>query len=339
MPASDERNPRRLHEVPDEDQHTSRGAEGTVAQSEVMRAVVDLTRRVAKSNATVVVSGESGTGKERIARMLHTESSRADGQFIAINCGAVSETLLESELFGHARGAFTGALHDRPGIFEAANGGTLLLDEINSVSPAMQVKLLRAIQEREVRRVGENKVRAVDVRVVAATNKELLEAVASGTFREDLYYRLNVVTIRVPALRDRRDDILPLARVLLAGAARRMQRRELVLSPVAAASLLKYRWPGNVRELGNAMERALALATGERLQLEDLPAQVRRITAAPTDIVGPVRRLADVEKDYILAALRANNGNQTHTAEQLAIGSATLYRKLKVYRAPAPQAD
>jgi two-component system response regulator HydG len=181
-----------------------------------MRQLVDLARRVAKVDSTVLITGESGSGKERIARLVHEESTRAAGPFIAVNCGAITETLLESELFGHARGAFTGATSDRPGLFEAANGGTLLLDEVGEVSPGMQVKLLRALQEREIRRVGENKSRRVDVRVVAATNRDLAHGVAGGTFRQDLYYRLKVVELHVPPLRERRDDILPLARVLLA---------------------------------------------------------------------------------------------------------------------------
>src|SRR4051812_35084396 len=195
-----------------------------IAKSAAMREVVELARRVAQVDSTVLVTGESGAGKERIARLIHDESPRASGPFIAINCAAIAETLLESELFGHARGAFTGATHDRPGLFEAATHGTLLLDEVGEISPGMQVKLLRVLQEREVRRVGENKSRRVDVRLVAATNRDLAHGVAGGTFRQDLYYRLKVVELHVPALRDRRDDVLPLARVLLADVALRMKR-------------------------------------------------------------------------------------------------------------------
>ena len=192
------------------------GPLGIVARSQAMRTLVDLATRIARVDSTVLITGESGAGKERIARLVHEESTRAAGPFIAVNCGAITETLLESELFGHARGAFTGASQDRPGLFEAANGGTLLLDEVGEVSPAMQVKLLRAIQEREIRRVGENRSRKVDVRIAAATNRDLSQAVADGAFRQDLYYRLKVVELRVPPLRERRDDVLPLARVLLA---------------------------------------------------------------------------------------------------------------------------
>ena len=304
---------------------------GIVAKSPAMRRLVDLARRVAKVDSTVLITGESGSGKERIARLVHDESTRSAGPFIAVNCGAITETLLESELFGHARGSFTGATHDRPGLFEAANGGTLLLDEVGEVSPGMQVKLLRVIQEREIRRVGENKSRPVNVRVVAATNRDLAQGVASGAFREDLYYRIKVVDLHVPALRERREDILPLARVLLADASLRMKRKIAGFSSDTANQLLRYPWPGNVRELENIMERAVALATGSRVELEDLPEEIRRAVPAPTVTLGSVRPLDDVEKEYILAALEANGGNQTRTAAQLHIGSATLYRKLKSY--------
>ena len=304
---------------------------GIVAKSPPMRHLADLARRLAKVDSTVLITGESGSGKERIARLVHEESTRAAGPFIAVNCGAITETLLESELFGHARGAFTGATQDRPGLFEAANSGTLLLDEVGEVSPGMQVKLLRALQEREIRRVGENKSRRVDVRVLAATNRELAHGVAGGAFRQDLYYRLKVVELHVPPLRERRDDVLPLARVLLADAALRMKRKISGLTPAAADQLLRYHWPGNVRELENAMERAVALARGSRVELEDLPEEIRQAFPTPVASKGKVRRLDEIERDYILAALELNGGNQTHTAAQLHVGSATLYRKLKSY--------
>ncbi|MGA2081651.1 MAG: sigma-54-dependent Fis family transcriptional regulator [Holophaga sp.] len=304
---------------------------GSVARSPAMCKLVDLARRLAKVDTTVLITGESGTGKERIARFMHDQSTRASGPFIAVNCGAITETLLESELFGHARGAFTGAAHDRPGLFEAANRGTLLLDEVGEVSPGMQVKLLRALQEREIRRVGENKVRPIDVRVVAATNRDLSLLVASGCFRQDLYYRLRVVELHVPALRERREDILPLARVLLAGSALMMKRKISGLAPAAAQQLLGYAWPGNVRELENAMERAVALAAGSRVELEDLPEEIRSACPRPVATEGTVRPLDEIEKEYILASLTLNKGNQTATARQLRIGAATLYRKLKSY--------
>src|SRR5690349_11433906 len=304
---------------------------GIVTKSPAMRQLADLARRVAKVDSTTLITGESGSGKERIARLVHQESTRAAGPFIAVNCGAITETLLEGELFGHARGAFTGATQDRPGLFEAANSGTLLLDEVGEVSPGMQVKLLRALQEREVRRVGENKSRKVDVRIVAATNRDLAHGVAGGAFRQDLYYRLKVVELHVPALRERRDDVLPLARVLLADAASRMKRKITGLAPAAADQLLRYDWPGNVRELENAMERAVALARGSRVDLDDLPEEIRDALPKPIATQGTVRSLEEVEKEYILGALEANDGNQTRTAAALKIGSATLYRKLKAY--------
>lgn len=305
---------------------------GLVARSGAMRAVVDLAKRVARVDSTVLITGESGAGKERIAKLLHAESTRAAGPFVAINCGAITETLLESELFGHARGAFSGATHDRPGLFEAANGGTLLLDEVGEVSPGMQVKLLRALQEREIRRVGENRARKVDVRVVAATNRNLAHGVAGGSFRQDLYYRLKVVELQVPALRARRDDILPLARVLLAEAAAQMKRKVTGLAPDVADRLVRYDWPGNVREMANAMERGVALCLGERLELVDLPEEVRHASAHVVVAAGAaIQPLVEVEKAYILAALQSNLGNRARTAEQLHIGSATLYRKLKAY--------
>ncbi len=314
--------------------HTARDIDeplGIVVRSHGMRQVVDLARRVAKVDATVLITGESGSGKERIARLLHEESTRAAGPFIAVNCGAITETLLESELFGHARGAFSGATQDRPGLFEAANGGTLLLDEVGEVSPGMQVKLLRTLQEREIRRVGENKSRRVDVRVVAVTNRDLAHDVVGGAFRQDLYYRLKVVELHVPPLRARKDDILPLARVLLADAAQRMRRKVTGLAPAAADQLLRYEWPGNVRELENAMERAVALARGARVEREDLPEEVRQAFPAPAASGGGVRPLDEVEKEYIVAALALNGGNQSRTAIQLQVAPATLYRKLKSY--------
>jgi two-component system response regulator HydG len=307
---------------------------GLVARSEPMQRVLTLARRVAKVDSTVLITGESGVGKERLSRLVHDESTRAAGPFVAVNCAAMTETLLESELFGHIRGSFTGATHDHPGLFEAANGGTIFLDEIGEVTAGMQAKLLRVLQEREVRRVGENKSRPVNVRVVAATNRDLNADVLANHFRKDLYYRLRVVELRIPALRERRDDILPLARVLLQAVGERMGRRVSGLSARAADQLLRYDWPGNVRELENTMERAVALAEGERVEVEDLPEEIR--SALPGAFApGQVRTLDDVERDYILAALHSNDGHQGKTAAQLGIGTATLYRKLKSYQVRA----
>lgn len=311
---------------------TDAGGPGPSAQSEAMLRLLDLARRVAKVDSTVLITGESGVGKERLARLIHEDSTRTGGPFVAINCGAVPETLLESELFGHAKGAFTGAAQDRPGLFEAANGGTLFLDEIGEVPPPMQVKLLRTLQEREVRRVGENRNRRVDVRVLAATNRDLPAEVHAARFRQDLYYRLRVVELRVPPLRERRDDILALARTFLTATAERMNRRVTGFTPAAANQLVRYSWPGNVRELENAIERAVALARGRSIDVDDLPEEVG--LGIPTaHAPGDVRPLEEIEREYILAVLRANQGNKAVAAEQLKIGIATLYRKLKKYDA------
>lgn len=306
---------------------------GIVARSAALRRVLDLARRVARVESTVVVTGESGVGKERIARLIHGESARAAGPFVAVNCGAVADTLLESELFGHVRGAFTGADRDRPGLFEEAQGGTLFLDEVGEVSPAMQVKLLRVLQEKEVRRVGENRGRPVDARVVAATNRNLAEEVAAGRFRQDLYYRLRVIEIRVPPLRERPDDILALARVFLADTARAMGRRVVGFTPRAADQLLRHEWPGNVRELQNAVEYAVALCGGNRVDLEDLPEELRAALPKAT-ISGHIRPLEEMEREYLLAAVQASGGNKTRAAAALGIGVATLFRKLKAYSQP-----
>src|SRR5207344_3628110 len=267
------------------------------SSSPAMLRTLDLARRVARVDSTVLITGESGAGKERIARFIHDESARTAGPFLAINCAAVPETLLESELFGHARGSFTGASQDRAGLFEAANGGTLLLDEIGDVPPSMQVKLLRVLQEREVRRVGENRARTINVRVLAATNRDLLADVHGARFRQDLYYRLRVVEVVVPPLRERRDDILPLARQLLASAAKRMGRKAPALAPDAANLLLRYTWPGNVRELENALERAVVLVRSDRIGVDDLPTEVGSAPLAGP-AAGTIRTLAEVERDY-----------------------------------------
>jgi two-component system, NtrC family, response regulator HydG len=311
---------------------------GLVVRSEAMHRVLDLALRVAKVDSTALITGESGVGKERIARLIHDESPRSGHPFVGVNCGAVTETLLESELFGHARGAFTGADRDRPGLFEAANGGTLFLDEIGEITPGMQVKLLRALQEKEVRRVGENRSRPVDVRIVAATNRNLADDVAAGKFRQDLFYRLRVIELRVPPLRDRPEDVLPLARVFLAETARRMGRKVTGFTPRAADQLVRHDWPGNVREVQNAVEHAVALCAGNRVDGDDLPEELRSAMPRPRP-VGRTRPLDDVEREYILAAVEGAGGNRTRAAADLGIGLATLKRKLKLYGARAAAAE
>ncbi len=309
---------------------------GIVAQSEAMQKVLDQARRVSRVDSTVLVSGESGVGKEAIARLVHDESGRATHPFVAVNCAAVPEALVESELFGHVRGAFTGATQDRVGLFEAANHGTLLLDEVGDLPLPMQVKLLRVLQEREVRRVGENRARRVDVRVLAATHRDLAAEVAEGRFRQDLLYRLRVIEIRIPPLRERRDDILPLARRFLAETSKRLQCQVDAFTPRAADLLLKWTWPGNVRELQNVVERAVVLAQGHRVEVEDLPEELRPESGRA--IEGESLRLADVERAHILRVLERVGGNRTKAAAALGIGAATLFRRLKEMGDAAPPA-
>jgi two-component system response regulator HydG len=305
---------------------------GIIAASDAMKRTLDLARRVARVDSSVLITGESGVGKERIARLIHEESERGGRPFIAVNCAAVTESLLESELFGHVRGSFTGATQDRIGFFEAAHRGTIFLDEIGEIPQTMQVKLLRVLQESEIRRVGESRSRKVDARVIAATNKDLAEEVATGRFRDDLYYRLRVIEVRIPPLRDRRQDILPIARRALTQLSRKLQREMTGFTAAAADLMLRYPWPGNVRELQNAVEHAVVLTEGTRIDVQDLPEEVRTRTARHFSLDAS-RTLAEVERDYILAALEANGGNQKKTAEQLGIGTATLYRRLRAYGA------
>jgi DNA-binding NtrC family response regulator len=300
---------------------------GIVACSAAMRRVLDIAERVAHVDSTVLIIGETGTGKEVVARFIHEKSPRASAQFVAINCAAVSQSLLESELFGHVRGAFTGATQDRIGLFEAAHGGTLFLDEVGELPAATQAALLRAIQEREIRRVGENASRSVDVRVLAATNRDLARDLDDGRFRKDLYYRLRVVELGLPPLRERRADIIPLAQLFL-GQRAAGPGRVLGVTPAAADQLLRYSWPGNVRELQNAVERACVLAQGALVEPDDLPEEVRIAAPAP-NLTAQVRKLDEIEMDYILAVLERVNGNQTQAAKMLGIGTTTLYRKLR----------
>lgn len=305
-------------------------ASGIIAGSDSMRQLLNLAKRAAKVDASVIVVGESGVGKEMIARFVHDESARAGRPFVAVNCSAITETLLESEFFGHSKGAFTGAGSDRPGLFEAADGGTLLLDEVGEMPLGMQAKLLRVLQEKEVRRVGENKSRPVDVKVIAATNRDLEKEVEAGRFRRDLYYRLCVIELEVPPLRDRVEDILPLARFFFNKAAEKIGRSISGLSTRAIEQLLLYRWPGNVRELQNSIERAVALCSGSLIQLEDLPLSLRKGLSKPNGHED-IRPLEQIERNYILAAMETTNGNKKLVAEKLNIGIASLYRKLKKY--------
>jgi DNA-binding NtrC family response regulator len=314
-----ERRSRRQREPETED--------GLVARSEPMRRALEMARRVALVDSSVLLSGESGVGKEALARFIHARSVRATRPFLAINCAAVPEALLESELFGHLRGAFTGATQDRVGLFEAASGGTLLLDEIGETPLAVQPKLLRVLQEREVRRVGDVRSRRIDVRILAATNRDLAAEAAAGRFREDLLYRLRVIEIRVPPLRERPEDVLPLAHLALAQAASRVGRKIPGFTPAAARLLLRHGWPGNVRELQNVVERAAVLCAGPRIDADDLPDELRQPARSAA------RTLAEVERRHVLATLARHAGHRERAARELGIGVATLYRRLRAYGA------
>jgi len=304
---------------------------GLIAQSKEMQTVLDLVLRVAPTDATVLIQGESGTGKEVIAKGIHHTSPRASKSFVAVNCGALPEPLLESEIFGHVKGAFTGATASKRGLFEEAHGGTFLLDEVGEMSPSLQVKLLRALQDGEVRRVGANQATMVDARVVAATNRDLSQRVREGAFREDLFYRLNVIPVTLPPLRERREDITLLAETFLERVGQK-QGRVLRLGPDAIECLLRYPWPGNVRELENVVERTSILTTADVIRMGDLPAHIAAglpVGAAPT--LPAQQGLAEVERVHILHTLERVGWNHTRAAEILKIGRTTLWRKLKEY--------
>ncbi len=296
-----------------------------IAASASMQQVLTMASQVAPQSTTVLLTGESGTGKEVVARLIHRRSPRAEEPFVAVNCAALTETLLESELFGHEKGAFTGAVQSRRGRFELAHGGTLFLDEIAEMSLSIQPKLLRVLQEQQFERVGGTRSIAVDVRVIAATNKDLSAALAERSFREDLYYRLNVFPIAIPPLRDRRSDVIPLAEHFLHKVAARMGRSSPSLSEEARELLLSHAWPGNVRELQNAIERALIVARENVIRAGDLP------LVAPDPAAAAPRTLAEIERAAIMQALEHNGGERKATAEQLGMSLRTLQYRLKEY--------
>jgi transcriptional regulator with PAS, ATPase and Fis domain len=310
--------------LPDQDQTA------IITSNPQMEAMLALARRVAKTDATVLIQGETGTGKEVLARFIHNESGRASGPFVAVNCAALPESLIESELFGHERGAFTGAVGRRAGCFETASSGTLLLDEVTEIPLGLQAKLLRALQESEVVRVGSSTPVKVDVRVIAVTNRELRGEVAAGRFRQDLFYRLNVVALRPAALRDRPGDIPILSRHFLARYAGLYGSEATVFTADAMARLVSHPWPGNVRELENVVQRAVIHCGGgdvlaEHVMLED-----------PATLIDPVdtggRSIAELERDVILTTLARLNGNRTHTAKALGLTVRTIRNRLRKYR-------
>ena len=330
------------HQLVDENVYLKRELErkyrfaNIVGRSRRMQEIFSVIERVARTSSTILLEGESGTGKELIARAIHYASPRAERRFLSVNCGALPETLLESELFGHKRGSFTGAVADKKGLFQAAKGGTLLLDEVGELSPAMQVKLLRALQERKVRAVGGEAEEDTDVRIIAATNRHLAELVEQGSFREDLYYRVNVIPIRVPPLRQRREDIPLLVDHFLEKYGQAMGREKASLSVEALRILESYQWPGNVRELENVIERALALTSDGALTRDDIPEHLTRPTAVaaeqaelPADGLELETYLDEVRRSLMLQALERCDGVQTRAADllQMSFRSFRYYAK------------
>jgi two-component system response regulator PilR (NtrC family) len=308
-----------------------------IGQHPLIERIQALIRKVAATDATVLISGESGTGKELVARQVHTLSGRAEGPFIALNCGAIPADLLESELFGHERGAFTGAIGARHGMFQVARGGTIFLDEVAEMSPPLQVKLLRVLQEREFRPVGGDRMIKCDVRVIAASNKELFDEVSKGRFREDLFYRLQVIPIRLPPLRDRRSDVPLLIEHFLEKMNARRPQGPVRISEAARVQLWEYDWPGNVRELENVIEQLVILADGDTVEIEGLPASVRRFVAGkrnPTPTVTDSefdfnRAVEAFESQLIQEALQRSGGNKQAAARLLGLKRTTLVAKLR----------
>lgn len=301
-------------------------------RSKALEKVLILADRVSQFDSSVLITGETGVGKEVLARFIHLNSHRSDGPFVAINCGSLPESLLESELFGHKKGSFTGAIHDRIGLFEQAVNGTIFMDEIGDISPAMQIRILRVLQEKEIVRIGENKPRKIDVRIISATNLDLNEAVRMKKFRDDLLYRLEVIQINIPPLRQRKEDILPLARFIIDKLSRKLKIHNLRFDSTCVDLLLGYDWPGNVRELENVLERGAVLSDDGVIKPHLFPQQVIEAGAAEVRFKDPVSRsLAQLEKEHIGNVLKANDGNRTRTANVLGISHSTLWRKMKEY--------
>ena len=308
------------------------GLRSLIAESPPMRNVFEIISRIAPSRSNVLITGESGTGKELVAYSIHLQSPRAKKPFVAVHCAALAENLLESELFGHERGAFTGAVQQRKGRFEIADGGTLFLDEITEISPAIQVKLLRVLQERQFERVGGTDTLTVDIRIVAATNRDIEKAVEEGRFRDDLYYRLKVVTIPVPPLRERKEDIPLLVDSFVTQFCEENNKRKMPLAQEAMRALCEHEWKGNVRELRNVIESMVVLARGETLTVADLPREIAREPEPSNLVIPKFMPLADVERHHILKTLQDVEGNKSRAADLLGIGRRTLIRKLHEYQ-------
>jgi two-component system response regulator HydG len=303
-----------------------------IGKSKAMKKVFDIISRVSPTETTVLITGESGTGKELIAREIHKHSLRHAAPFVVVDCGALVETLFESELFGHVKGSFTGAHETKHGRFEVANGGTIFFDEISNISLNIQAKLLRALQEREVTRIGSSRPIKVDVRIIAATNENLAQAVRKETFREDLFYRLSVVPIQLPPLRERKEDIPLLVEHFLEKYNKKAKKNVAAISPQAIRALAEYDWPGNIRELENTIERAVVLSRGGGIDLEDLVYHGIGTTVSTLALAGgKSRTLEDIEKEYIRSVLREQYGNKSRAAKLLAIDRKTLWAKLKKY--------
>ena len=302
-----------------------------VGKSPKMQGIYEIIDRISTGSPTVLIQGESGTGKELVANVIHQNSVRRDRPFIPVNCGAITEGLLESELFGHVKGSFTGAIKDSIGLFKAADGGTIFLDEIAEVPPSLQVKLLRALQERKIRPVGSTRESDVDVRVIAATNKNLEEAISNKSFRQDLYYRLNVIWVQMPPLREIRDDIPHLTAHFIRKFSKESHRQVTRVSPEAMNLLMEYDWPGNVRQLENIIERAFALGSGEIIEVNDLPPEIRGTQQSISSDVNNLN-IADNEKILIEKALHRTNGNKAEAAKLLGVNITTVYRKMEKYQ-------
>ncbi len=311
------------------------GLHTIVGESAIIREVLDVVRQVAPSRATVLLDGESGTGKELVAQAIHHLSPRAREPLVTVHCASLSSNLLESELFGHEKGAFTGAFERRQGRFEMADGGTLFLDEIGEIDASVQVKILRVLETRKFERVGGNQSIETDVRLIAATNRDLKKMVAEGKFREDLYFRLNVIKLHLPALRERREDIPLLANHFLKEYARENDKRVREISPEAMQLLIHYPWPGNIRELRNTLQRMVVMARGERLAEKDMPPELR-VSAPPTGEEQVTLNLAETEKRLIRKALEQTHGNISKAAPLLGISRRTLHRKLKEWNLEVP---